>query len=784
MHAVASQNFSSKVMTSDRVGRLVTALHKIDNHLKGKSIIMCRVLIYRRLVKQCKLHMVTHSDWLLDLFVVLLSSLKEIRSSAISLGLEAAFALGREKQVTRKVMEIFQLCPEDATYLEFYTGQLQSKTKDKQLSPSVPQIWSVVMLYNRSPDRWEHFWDWLRLLHGSFNSSDYQTKQEAYFAWGRLVYAIHLEERCFSKMIGTLAQPLSSQLKRKGTAKHAEDLRKVVLGGVCNLFYYAFRPTINLKHLDMYWDNSVKSILKPLLQQGSERPEEETAAGLSQASIILTGLFDCSTPRLWKEDHVAESALVKPEELPAIDAKWLRKNAARVFEVIGPILEQAFLETRNHRSETYRLWHTLVKAVASAASKEIKVSMDTAIFIGHVLGEVAKIWAKGLHDSQLCDKSAAVGFLASMREFILTMVDAWGLLPFTEKLFSRDKKHLFVPLATPSHRLGKGQGASQSPLNHLFSILSNLPPKIPDDDDFTAFLRFVFAPFFAAKSGRGRVDLAQEMLQLVPAEALCPYGPWQLVSEKIIANLDAAQSSHRTASSSSETLLGNEFRDVVRVLERGLRSIPNLPWIRWQALFSSLSDRVRDETGDAGLAICAVEPLAKLILETRDPNPAMAANATKAVVELLSVSTQPRERSAVDAARRRLWGTANTGSRSSSFDPLDNLYRLGNMWLQGVYDDLDRFDGVDFVAPFVSEEAAFIERCNPQLLVKTLASLQDGISCWIRDEKTLLICRQSTVVAESVCQAPRGTNDYLLTSSIDQASLGCNLRRAGKCWSA
>src|SRR3569833_2174614 len=116
--------------------------------------------------------------------------------------------------------------------------------------------------------------------------------------------------------------------------------------------------------------------------------------------------------------------------------------------------------------------------------------------------------------------------------------------------------------------------------------------------------------------------------------------------------------------------------------------------------------------------------------------------------------------------RPRLWSSSSLSRRS-----------------QGSVRPLMRLGG-DCVAPFVSEEAAFIERCNPQLLVKTLASLQDGISCWIRDEKTQLNSRQSTAVAESVCQAPRGTNDYLLTSSIDQASLGCNLRRAGKCWSA
>ncbi len=81
MQVVGSQNFSPKVMTSDRVARLISALHKIEEHLEGKSIIMARVLIYRKLLKQCKNYMVANSDWLLDLFTDMLSSVKDIRAA-------------------------------------------------------------------------------------------------------------------------------------------------------------------------------------------------------------------------------------------------------------------------------------------------------------------------------------------------------------------------------------------------------------------------------------------------------------------------------------------------------------------------------------------------------------------------------------------------------------------------------------------------------------------------------------------------------------------------------
>ncbi len=748
MQVVALQTFGPKVMTSDRVGRLVTALHNIEANVTGKSIIMSRVMIYRKLIKQCKQHMVAHSDWLLDLFTDMISRMKEIRSSAISLGLEAAFALGREKQMTRRVIEVFQQASEDQTYIEFYAGQLQIMTRDKQDSPFVPQIWSAVILLLRVPDKWDYFSSWLRILQQCFNSNDYQTKQEANFAWNRLIYGLHFEERSFSKMIPALVQPLAVQLKRRGTAKQKEDLRRVVLGSACTLFYYAFRPTASLTDLDSYWDSCVK----PLVQQLTDRASDETRSGLIQASEILTGFFDCSTPRLWKGDRAAESPLIKPAELPAIDAKWIRRNTPRVFATVEPIIEKSFLDLSDSRSVANRLWRTLVGAVSSAASKEVKVSVDTAAFVGHVLGVILKIWTAGLPETSGNDKTAAVQFLASMREFILIIVESLGLLPFTEKLLSRDTNNAFLPLATPSHRPGKGHTMGRPSFHHLFSILSSLPPRIPDDDDFTDFLRCVFAPFFSAKGERAQMDLAHEMLQLIPVDAVVPYGPWQLVAEKIAMSLDPAQSSHRSAASitGSETPVGPEYRDVVRVLERGLRSTPNLPWSQWQALFCVLATRVQGEAGDAGLAICVIEPLAKQILDLNALSTQISTTRLKATTELLSAAIQPRDRQAVESARRRLWGTAISGARSASFDPFNNLYKLVGSSLQFLYDNLTQCDSVEIVAPLINELEAFFNRSNSHLIAKSVVVLQQGIACWIQDEQTQLNSRQSTAVAESV----------------------------------
>ncbi|KAJ8119460.1 hypothetical protein ONZ43_g3587 [Nemania bipapillata] len=330
MQVVVYQDFPPKVMTADRVGRLVASLHNMEHHIKGKSIIMSRILIYRRLIKQSTIHMVSHSEWLPDLFTDMLSSLKEIRSAAIALGLEASFSVAKEKQFPKKVTEVLQKTVGESRYAEYYVQNLTAMTKEKSEMAAVPQIWSVVILLLRCPiDRWEFFDQWLEIIQRCFNSGDYQTKLEANYAWNRLVYALYLHESSFSKTIGTLCQPFN-QLRRKG--KQPDELRKVIIGGLCNLYYYAFKPNSSFVHVDHYWDACVRPVIRTLAfpeTDGRPADMQQPLDNLFQAANILTGLFDSSSVRLWKEDRIAESTLAKPAELPPLDPKWIRRNAAR-----------------------------------------------------------------------------------------------------------------------------------------------------------------------------------------------------------------------------------------------------------------------------------------------------------------------------------------------------------------------------------------------------------------------------------------------------------------------
>ncbi|KAI1198410.1 Rap1-interacting factor 1 N terminal-domain-containing protein [Nemania serpens] len=752
MQVVASQNFAPKVMTADRVGRLVTSLHNIEDHIKGKSIIMSRILIYRRLIWQSTIHMVSHSEWLQDLFTDMLSSLKEIRSAALTLGLEASFTVAKEKQFSKKVMEIFQMSVDETHYAEYYVQALTAMTKDKSQMAAVPQIWSVVVLLLRCPiDRWEFFHPWLAVIQRCFNSGDYQTKLEANYAWNRLVYALHLYESSFSKMIGTLCQPFN-QLRRRG--KQPDELRKVIIGGLCNLYYYAFKPNSSFTHIDKYWDICVRTLIRTLAfpetdEKPSERQQPSPIDNLSEAIAILTALFDSSGVRLWKEDRIADNTLAKAAELPPLDPKWIRRNAIRVFSIMEPIITQSFLELADPESALSGLWRSLIGALAAAASKEVKVSTDTAAFLGNALSLLARIWAAGLGKA-MASVDMQQSFLRATEAYLATIVLSIGHLPFTEKLFSINKQHTLVPVTTPSHRSGKGHSPTRSSFHHIFSMLSSLPPGVSDGEGITHLFKAIFEPFIVTRSTRARRDLAHELMQIPQSDEAVNCGPWIFIAGVLTIPVDNSQSSDLSTDSASQSPIGHDFRDMVKHLEKGINHIPNVPWCQWLSLFHFVVGQATELSGEAGCSIAVVEPLAKAVFEslTLEAN-SISPNVYKCGLQLICTAKHPRDRQALDAARRRLWGTTIAGVRSPSFDPFDYFYRLTSRLLGASYTNISSVDE-DVLLSLITETSHFLARSNQVLVFKSLVQLQQGLGPWIQDMDERYGSKQRSIVAQAV----------------------------------
>jgi hypothetical protein len=765
MQVVAFQSFSPKVMSSDRVGRLVTSLHNIEDHLTGKSIIMGRIQIYKRLVKQSRNHMAVHTAWLEDLFIDMLSTIRDIRAQAILLGTEAGFALRNEKPVMRKVTEILQTTDKKQPYIQFYIQQLDTMLKEKQLLSTVPQIWGVVTLFLQCPlSRWQHFAPWFKIAQDSFNCTDLQTKQEANYAWNRYVYLSITSNKLPPKSLGIMAQPLASQLRRKFNSKQPEEamkLRRTVMSGIYNMCYYAFRPSQDVTWIDAAWDFVLAPIMEQLIHVDAQL--EFSADYVTQATRMVTGLLDVSTPRSWKDDRIRDIAPISPEELPSIDSRWARRNSEKIFGLVGPILEKKFNDLANTESLAYRLWQAFVGSIAVASAKDIKVTDETARFIAQAFDLLSKMWSTGVPEGS---ESVGTKYLSSVRHYVDVLVRNLGLLPFTEKKLSMSLANTFEPASTPSRldRTDKSNSTVQTPLCHLFFILCSKPSGLADNEDLAECFLAVFDPFFQGKSSRARVELSREMLRLLPRDALSPYGPWVLAAQNIRTLLDQNPSPSGSLPPSSERLLGPEYREIVSLLERGLVSHPTLPEEQWFSLFNLLSDHIAQESGDAGRALGLVEPLAKIVTDNFFEDSERSNQMALAVaIALFKIAKLPRDRQAVEAARRRLWGAPPTASRSSSFDPFQYLYQLQGQSMKYFYENEAKCNNEKMVAYFENVND-FIVASFSQNGIKTLPKLQTGLVPWIKDEKAHKLLRSDSPVSGPVSHSDV-TLFYVLTIS-------------------
>lgn len=740
MQALFLQNFPSEVMTFERVGRLIEALHNIESHLSGKSIVLGRIRVYEKLVKQCPQQMAVHSDWMQDLFTDMLSSAAEIRSAATKLGLSAAFTLNKDKRLVSRALELLNLTLEDKKYVELIADRLNIMLEDKEESVSVPRIWSVITLFIPNLEQWDYFKPWSSILQRSFNHQSNSINKEALLAWSRFTYRKYLDRRLDHHIaIKLIREPLLSKLRRR-------VLRNSVLSSIRNFYYYAFRPDVNLKMLDELWDSAIA----PLMQRLSSIADEDDA-NVTQAAAILTSLLDCKTRRVWREDRITDSASIKDDELPAIESKWVRANSSRVLELVGPLLKRGFAELAVSGSQYQKLWRAVVHSVASASAKDVKLHDDTAKFTANAFTLLSTIWSEGpclTMSGQPCSSSQ---FLDSTRDFVHILVSGLGLLPnpFMDKQFIQTKDNKFIVHTASSHRSSKG--TRRSPLHHLFLILARSPTSVPDDSEFAKFFDLVFAPFFEDKNEKAQANLAHELLRLLPMDATCSYGPWSLCATRLSTSLEASQFSDNSNGSGSGGNLGPEFREIVKTLERGLRSTPNLPSECWIRLFQNLTSRARDDAGDAGVAIAVVEPLASVISDLiPDEKEDVISNlCVDATIELVATSTHPRDRQAVDAARKRLWGTTNVGNRSSSFDPFDNLYKLLTSVLEKLYANIGSYD-LEMVVQLLKQVRSLFDRGNPELVFRTLLAIREGLTRCLEDEDHRLTRTEFPGVAEAV----------------------------------
>ncbi|KAL2885839.1 hypothetical protein HOO65_070301 [Ceratocystis lukuohia] len=751
MQVVFSQNFPARVMSSERLRRLIIALHNLDQHMGSSKILIFRARIYKRLIKQCRSHMIAHPDWMPDLFTDMLSSVKEVRYAAMDFGYEAALSLGMEKEITVRVLQLLssQETERSRTYLDFYVEKLSAQFSKKPVAAEdadggtgedtklkdmcmVSKIWTIVMLLVRSRplDRWEALPKWLNLIPPCFNSSDLACRLEANIAWSRFIYVAHLQEAYFGRMLSqAIVRAYISQLSRRQFGRKSEaDFRKAVLGGVCSVYYYAFGANTPTKLLDKYWDFTLP--LFNTMTSTEAHPESRECA-----VSIMCSLLDTSSTRLWDEKLVlGVAAYPDPDMIPCLDLRWIRRNLMKVGKVLIPIIEGEILQLSDFSSSSNKLCCVLSATVCGLAAKEIKVSSETLDYLSFVLATIGHLWQKGVPEATVQGDNRSSAFLCGMKFYIMLAIDGLGLLPFMEPITAEGQTTLSgfrdaFSLCTP-------QKPWSNRLELLLSTLCVTPPGIEDGTEYAEFLEAVFKPFLGDKEALAVLSLMQSKLTTKSGPMLPD--EWLLAVRTFVLTLLSKRPAQAgTDQSSSDVPLGREYKNMTKALELGLKSCPELAWHDWERYFKLLAQHIFEFVGSTGMALALLEPLSKFLLgHLEDTKDAPPLNSLMAAIVVVRNACQPSDRQAVESAHRRLWGVPAT--KASTLELFSNLYAMLNALLRKSYTQYPDYNQEQFVDSLFRDLDAFLERCLPSLVVQTANTLQPGLVHWVRDEKKQL----------------------------------------------
>jgi hypothetical protein len=753
MFILAQQNFSSKIMSETRVVKLIKALHEIENFVKGKSIVTGRLEVYRNLIRNSRSHMLATTEWLDDVFSDMLSSLRDTRTTAIELGLESALVLGTETKASRAVMELFARAGTDAEstrFADFLANRLNTMVIEKhEACVLVPRIWSVPVLFLRSRrsqlQQWASLNPWLNVIQTCFNSSDQQTKLEANLAWNRLIFAVRPDEKTSELFIRMLGRPLFEQLKRRTKSPSVTKSRKAALSSVCVLLYYCLRPDSTTAQLDLYWrEYIVRIVMNSLGVTEGKEMAKPSKFDLLDVCHILKSLFDTTTLRPWKDTRAIElvtpDAAMETTELPALDSKWLRKSAPRVFPALDPLLEKLYWDLNIDSETITSMWKAYITSIASPAVKEVKVSNETMSSIAYIFNFLYRIWHIGPNKIRSLPASNGPGnFLGSFGKIIGSTIQGLGVLPFTEKLLSIGSQDMFTVIATPSHGNRGARGEIRSPLHHIFVLLTNLSPGLDYDSRYSHLVRQVLIPFFNARSSsKTRMELVKDLLQLLPAESNEPSRlMWQVLAEFASMATDTRDANHFGNSPNNDQLLGMEYRSALKILEVGIDLSPAGPLPGWQKLFEALITSSTLDAGDGGRAIAVVEPMARAFVAKTSIKD-LSFPAIDYCRILVANARYPKDRQTLDAARRRLWGAATVPAKSFANDPYIQLYECLRICLENSYGTFTK-DNILLYTDLISATTNLLMRCHTSILLNLLVKVEKGFSCWILDDRSNLV---------------------------------------------
>jgi len=602
LHFLAQQRFAApKTMTTERCNRILTALETLDERVTGKSITKERIDIYHKLLAQSRTTMVARApDWMRNAFGGLLNHVKEVRTHALAFLRDAAMVMGKEKTVARTISNIFNQDNEGKRMFESIRSRLEHFVKKEHEGQYVSQLWAVLLLLTQSiGDKWEFFTPWLRIIETCFNVSEPDVKVEAQLAWSKLIYISNIGPNTQRKLLELMCKPVEQYLDPKNATSNTRKPRKAALSNVCVYLYYGFRPNATPKQLSEIWDVVVVGLIQNLVLTGSEALD---------GCNILCSLFDGSTQKRWNEDRLLiGQPVMKIDEIPRLDPKWVRSNCGKVLKTVEAALGRLSWEDNDTLPGACLLWKRFTQTLADAGSKEIKIAPELMEAVSHIFNMLQRMWISGSNSQS----TSGISFIEKFTFLVEEALESLGTLCFTEKQLAIDEKSKFVPASTPTHKYSSdsNNGHPYSPLLHIVRLLMEPSPGVPVDEQYYNCARRILSKCVASQdSRRKKLHLLASCETLLPRRdvGVVHLGLWDVLAE---LTRGALPTPTREKALLSPSPLGGEFKEAVLILKWGSQQHVS----GWERLFQELTGVIQSELGEAYISMNVIVPLAESI---------------------------------------------------------------------------------------------------------------------------------------------------------------------------
>jgi hypothetical protein len=450
-------HFTVNILSPKLAGRIIILLGRLALRIKGISFLAARLNVYRNFLYVAPSAMVFAAPlWVPQLVHAMVMPWRAIRDSAIDFGIDAGLNMGTDPTVHKILYDLLDSprsnpidgSGDSVTRLAIV---LTEKAPDDEHGPYIAKMFSVIILFfrccSRQLEEWKQFKSWLEVMQSCFNTNDVDTRIQANLAWNRLIYVLSPNEATSTRMLRMLRLPIIGQLESRADRSLTHKSRESAYSSLCCLLYYSMRASSGWDHLDRCW----KEYVVPILVETMLREPNQ----LQLCLRILARWFHTGPWSAWNDTRGVQQEIVTPEELPALDAKWVRSRTSVVLKVFKAVFAAApWTEAAQPEGiSVQQVWQNFTATLHEAGRTELWRSAELQECVAHLCSFFEQIWNEGptalgcsleaATSRDLAADSERVGHAADENEFmdrfsyiVLTAGAALDTSLFTQKFLT------------------------------------------------------------------------------------------------------------------------------------------------------------------------------------------------------------------------------------------------------------------------------------------------------------------------------------------------------------